>query len=73
MKTNGTAIEHSNREKPVLDPGFGEPIPPTSKEEMDAAISVLHSNKDKWICLEIDHKIKILDQILIDLPGAFHP
>jgi hypothetical protein len=73
MKTNGTAIEHSNREKPVLDPGFGEPIPPTSKEELDAAIAVLNASKDKWINLDIDHKTKILDQILIDLPGTLHP
>ena len=34
---------------------------------MDAAVTVLHANKDKWINLTIDHKVKILDQIVIDL------
>ena len=66
MDTNQT-IEHSNEEKPVLNHGFDEPIPPTSKEGMDAAITVLHANKDKWINLDIDQKTRILDQILIDL------
>jgi hypothetical protein len=46
MDTNQT-IEHSNEEKPVLNPGFDEPIAPTSKEGMDAALAVLHANKDK--------------------------
>jgi hypothetical protein len=73
MKTNQTTIEHSNREKSVLDPRFVEPVPPSSKDEMDAAIAVLNASKDKWINLDIDHKTKILDQILIDLPGALHP
>ena len=67
MNTNQTTIEHSNREKSVLDPGFGEPFPPTTKEGMDAAIAVLHANKDKWINLDIGQKTRILDQVLIDL------
>ena len=66
MNINQTTIENPIDGKPALVQEIGDSIPPSSKEEMDKAISVLHANKDKWINLNIDHKIKILAQILID-------
>ncbi len=67
MQINQTTIEHFTDDKPALVQEFGDSIPPSSKDEMDTAVAVLHANKDKWINLNIDHKVKILDQILIDL------
>ena len=67
MQINQKTIEHPINANPAHVQEFGNPIPPSSKEEMDAAVTVLHANKDKWINLTIDHKVKILDQILIDL------
>ena len=73
MHINQTTIEHPTDDKSALVQKFEDPIAPSSKDELDAAIAVLNVNKDIWINLEIDHKTKILDQILIDLPGALHP
>jgi acyl-CoA reductase-like NAD-dependent aldehyde dehydrogenase len=41
-------------------------ITPSSKAEMDQALEVLHAAKDKWISLELEHKIQVLDQLLQD-------
>lgn len=67
MKNQKTTIEHSMSDESALAPGTHGSIPPSLIEEMDEAIATLHANKDKWINLELDQKIRILDQILIDL------
>lgn len=40
--------------------------PPSTKEEMDAALDALQSNKKEWARLSIDEKITILDEIVRD-------
>lgn len=39
---------------------------PSSNDEMDRALEALQGTKDGWINLEIDQKLKILDQLLAD-------
>ena len=41
-------------------------IPPSTKEEMDAALDGLQSKKEQWARLNIDEKITILDEIVRD-------
>ena len=45
-------------------------IPPSSKQEMDQALGMLQSNKQKWVSLDIDQKITILDEIIQDMQNV---
>jgi acyl-CoA reductase-like NAD-dependent aldehyde dehydrogenase len=41
-------------------------IPPSTIEEMDAALDTLQSKKEQWARLNIDEKITILDEVVRD-------
>lgn len=55
------------------DPGFiprprdGGMMHRSSKEEMDAALAELHSNKEAWVSLALRERVAILDRIRDDL------
>lgn len=42
-------------------------IPVTELKTVDEALSLLQTNKDAWVTLDIDQRIAILDQIRVDL------
>lgn len=42
-------------------------IPPTPQAELDAAVAELEAHKDLWAKLDLNERISILDQILVDL------
>jgi acyl-CoA reductase-like NAD-dependent aldehyde dehydrogenase len=42
-------------------------IPPTPQAELDAAVDELEAHKDLWMKLDLNERISILDQILLDL------
>jgi len=44
--------------------GRFDPITPSSTPEMVQALEVLHESKARWINLDLDRKIKILDQLM---------
>jgi hypothetical protein len=46
--------------------GNNAPTQSSSIEEIDRSLDILSSEKDRWINLDLNKKIKILDQILID-------
>lgn len=41
-------------------------IAPSQKPELDEALDILQTSRDDWANLELDHKIAILDQLLVD-------
>lgn len=43
-----------------------DPITPSSIQQMDKALDTLQSSKDRWINLDLDGKINILDQLMVD-------
>jgi acyl-CoA reductase-like NAD-dependent aldehyde dehydrogenase len=43
-----------------------EGISPSSKSEIDDALKLLQSKKERWLTLSIDEKIQILDEVLQD-------
>lgn len=57
----------------ILEPGFiarkekGGELPPSSRAEMDASLSVLRAYKDVWVNMDLAQRIQILDQTLDDL------
>ncbi|MFN2142293.1 MAG: aldehyde dehydrogenase family protein [Candidatus Promineifilaceae bacterium] len=63
----------SNRENEQYQPGFitrtdlGGALPPTPQVEMDSAVAELGAHKELWSALDLGERIKILDQILLDL------
>jgi acyl-CoA reductase-like NAD-dependent aldehyde dehydrogenase len=60
-------VQRTNEKDSHKFPRFVDDIPPSSKDAMDEALRILHSNKTEWINLGIDEKITILDEILHDL------
>jgi acyl-CoA reductase-like NAD-dependent aldehyde dehydrogenase len=65
------------QEKPELvEPGFfhrpeaDATIPPSSREEMDAALTELQASKEAWVTLSLDERVRFLDQILEDLASV---
>jgi acyl-CoA reductase-like NAD-dependent aldehyde dehydrogenase len=42
-------------------------IPPTTREEIDEALTTLRAHKDEWAALGVDERIAILDAIRADL------
>ena len=46
---------------------FTASIPPSSRETIDEALKVLHTNKEGWVALSISERIGILDTIRQDL------
>lgn len=67
------SIETSHETNLVDSTGFEADqfdIPPSSKQEMDQALGMLQSNKQKWVSLDIDQKITILDEIIQDMQNV---
>jgi hypothetical protein len=62
-----------NQQSGQYEPGsiaridLGGAQPPTSLAEMDAAVAELTANKERWTALDLDERISMLDQILLDL------
>jgi len=46
--------------------GRFDPIAPSSIPEMDQALEELHDSKARWINLDLDRKVEILDQLMDD-------
>jgi acyl-CoA reductase-like NAD-dependent aldehyde dehydrogenase len=46
--------------------GRFDPIAPSSIPEMDQALEELHDSKARWVNLDLDRKINILDQLMED-------
>jgi hypothetical protein len=46
--------------------GRFDPIAPSSIPEMDQALEELHDSKARWINLDLDRKVEILDQLMED-------
>ena len=66
--------EDTNHETNLVDStGFEADqfdIPPSSKQEMDQALDMLQSNKQKWVSLDVDQKITILDELIQDMQNV---
>lgn len=61
--TLGEIITEGSAVFPVAN-GF---IPPTSQENLEAAIKILDENKDTWVTMNTKDRIALLDQIKLDL------
>jgi acyl-CoA reductase-like NAD-dependent aldehyde dehydrogenase len=47
-------------------PTTASDIPPTSREQMDAAVQTLQAHKDEWIARTIPQRIALIDQLMRD-------
>jgi acyl-CoA reductase-like NAD-dependent aldehyde dehydrogenase len=61
---NGNPVSNTSVPASAEQPPGG--LPGSTKEEMDAALEDLNSNKERWARLDIDQKIAILDEIADD-------
>lgn len=66
-------MTNSQTEQEVYEPGSMAKIdkpgamPPTPQGELDTAVAELDAHKDSWTNLDLNERISILDQILVDL------
>ena len=62
MATNKLFDENSTLKSKALQP--------SSQAEMDQALAVLTAHKDTWATMDIPGRIRLLDQIMQDIPGV---
>src|SRR5947209_15389143 len=41
-------------------------IPPSTRDEMDAAVQALQSHKDEWVSLPVKGRVALIDQLIKD-------
>lgn len=60
-------VTAAEAETPTNEPALVQPIPPSTREEMDAAVAAVAATKDSWLQAGIAERLALIDACIVSL------